>query len=59
MNGDLDQINVNEEASFLAVAKNAGNQRFAQCEHGISMWQPEEFARCVSQFAVKAFSTAP
>jgi pimeloyl-ACP methyl ester carboxylesterase len=58
MNGDLDQANVNEEASFLAVAKNAGNLRFAQCKHGISLWQPEEFARCVSEFAVKALSTA-
>jgi pimeloyl-ACP methyl ester carboxylesterase len=53
LNGDLDKVNVNEEAGFLAVAKHASSERFAGCEHGISLWKPEEFARCVNQFAAK------
>jgi len=55
MNGDLDKVNVAEEASFLAVARNASHQRFAGYEHGISLWHPQEFARCVNQFADKVF----
>jgi pimeloyl-ACP methyl ester carboxylesterase len=55
LNGDLDKVNVTEEAGFLAVAKHATSQRFAGCEHGISLWKPEEFARCVNQFAAKVF----
>jgi pimeloyl-ACP methyl ester carboxylesterase len=56
LNGDLDRVNVNEEASFLAVAKHASVARFANCEHGISLWKPQEFAACVNQFAAKVFS---
>ena len=55
MNGDLDTVNVSEEASFLAVAQNASSQRFTGYEHGISLWHPQEFARCVNQFADKVF----
>ena len=58
LNGDLDLVNVNEEAGFLAVAKHADSQRFAGCEHGISLWKPEEFARCVNQFAATVFQPA-
>jgi pimeloyl-ACP methyl ester carboxylesterase len=58
LNGDLDQVNVKEEASFLAVAKHADNQRFVGCEHGISLWKPEEFARCVNEFAASVFQAA-
>lgn len=57
LNGDLDQVNVNEEAGFLAVAKHADSQRFAGCEHGISLWKPEEFARCINQFAATVFQS--
>ena len=55
MNGDLDAVNVAEEASFLAVAQNASSQRFTGYEHGISLWHPQEFARCVNEFADKVF----
>jgi pimeloyl-ACP methyl ester carboxylesterase len=58
LNGDLDKVNVNEEAAFLAVAKHAASQRFARCEHGISLWRPEEFARCVNQFAANLFQSS-
>jgi pimeloyl-ACP methyl ester carboxylesterase len=57
LNGDLDQVNVNEEAGFLAVAKHASSERFAGCEHGISLWKPEAFARCVNQFAANVFQS--
>jgi pimeloyl-ACP methyl ester carboxylesterase len=56
LNGDLDRVNVDEEASFLAVAKHASVARFANCEHGISLWKPQEFAACVNQFAAKIFA---
>jgi pimeloyl-ACP methyl ester carboxylesterase len=55
LNGDRDTVNVNEEAGFLAVAKRASSQRFAGCEHGISLWKPEQFAICINQFAAKVF----
>jgi pimeloyl-ACP methyl ester carboxylesterase len=56
LNGDLDRVNVDEEASFLAVAKHARVARFANCEHGISLWKPQEFADCINQFAAEIFA---
>jgi pimeloyl-ACP methyl ester carboxylesterase len=56
LNGDLDRVNVDEEASFLAVAKHASVARFANCEHGISLWKPQEFADCINQFAATVFT---
>jgi pimeloyl-ACP methyl ester carboxylesterase len=56
LNGDLDRVNVDEEASFLAVAKHASSRRFADCEHGISLWKPQKFADCINQFAAEMFA---
>jgi len=50
-NGEEDTINVDQEASFLAVAPRASRYRFARCKHGVSLWRPAEFADLVGDFA--------
>jgi len=53
VNGSKDKPNVREEASFLAVAKNATSYRFDNCEHGVSLWRYREFAELVNRFAAR------
>ena len=50
LNGDADPPNVRGEAAFLAAAQRVQAHRFADCEHGVSMRRPEEFARVVNAF---------
>ena len=53
VNGSKDKPNMREEASFLAVAKNATSYRFDNCEHGVSLWRYREFAELVNRFAAR------
>jgi pimeloyl-ACP methyl ester carboxylesterase len=50
VNGDRDGINVAQEPDFLRAAKRAVSKRFADCEHGVSLWRPVEFAVAVNEF---------
>jgi len=56
VNGDRDKVNVRQEASFLAVARNATSHRFKDCEHGVSLWRHAEFAALVNAFAARVFA---
>lgn len=59
VNGGKDRVNIRQEASFLAVARNASSRRFENCEHGVSLWRYAEFARLVNAFADRVFSQQP
>lgn len=50
VNGSKDKIFVEQEASFLAVARRAKRHRFADCEHGVSLRRAREFAGLVNNF---------
>ncbi len=52
-NGSKDKPNIREEASFLAVARNASSYRFEDCEHGVSLWRYREFAEMVNGFVAR------
>ena len=52
VNGSKDKIFVAQEASFLAVARQATSHRFDACEHGVSLRRSGEFAALVDAFAV-------
>ncbi len=56
VNGDKDTVNIRQEASFLAVARNASSHRFTDCEHGVSLWRYKEFAGLVNAFADRIFA---
>ena len=43
-NGDKDRFPVADEARFVAAARRGEARRF-DCEHGVSLWKPAEFAR--------------
>lgn len=53
LNGSKDKIFVEQEASFLAVARQAVSHRFEACEHGVSLRRSSEFAGLVDAFALK------
>ena len=50
VNGGKDRLFVDQEASFVAVARRATVHRFDGCEHGVSLRRPEAFARLVDGF---------
>lgn len=52
VNGAKDKIFVDQEASFVAVAKRATCHRFADCEHGVSLRRSREFAALVNNFVL-------
>ncbi|MDE2347722.1 MAG: alpha/beta hydrolase [Gammaproteobacteria bacterium] len=56
VNGDRDKVNIRQEQSFLAVARNASSHRFKDCEHGVSLWRHAEFAGLVNAFADRVFA---
>jgi pimeloyl-ACP methyl ester carboxylesterase len=56
VNGDRDKVHIEQEASFLSVAQHATSQRFANCEHGVSLWRHAEFAELVNAFAARVFA---
>ena len=53
INGSLDTNAVAGEASYIAAAKHATSVRFENCEHGVSMRRPAEFAAAVNTFAAR------
>jgi pimeloyl-ACP methyl ester carboxylesterase len=57
VNGSRDKVMVNQEASFLAVARQAQSHRFENCEHGVSILRSPEFAGLVNVFAARVFAT--
>lgn len=57
VNGDKDTVNVRQEASFLAVARDATCHRFKDCEHGVSLWRHAEFAGLINAFADRVFAS--
>ena len=53
VNGSKDTANIREEASFMAVARNASSFRFQDCEHGVTLWRYREFAELVNGFVAR------
>jgi pimeloyl-ACP methyl ester carboxylesterase len=53
VNGSKDKIFIDQEASFLAVARQATSHRFADCEHGVSLRRSREFAELLNGFLGK------
>lgn len=51
INGDLDRNHVRGEARYVAAARRARIQRFAGCEHGVSLHRSAGFADAVNAFA--------
>jgi pimeloyl-ACP methyl ester carboxylesterase len=52
-NGSKDKLFVEQEASFLAVARHATSHRFQGCDHGVSLRRSGEFAALVAGFATR------
>ena len=53
INGSLDRNAMAQEASFLAAARQGTGLDFENCEHGVSMRRPAEFAAAVNAFAAR------
>jgi pimeloyl-ACP methyl ester carboxylesterase len=53
VNGSKDPIFVDQEAGFLAVARQATSHRFEGSEHGVSLRRPGEFGALVDGFALR------
>ncbi len=51
INGSLDSNAMAQEASFLAAARQGTSLHFENCEHGVSMRRPAEFAAAMNAFA--------
>jgi pimeloyl-ACP methyl ester carboxylesterase len=51
VNGSKDKLFIEQEASFLAVARQATSHRFEGCDHGVSLRRSSEFAALVAGFA--------
>lgn len=51
INGDLDRNHVRGEARYVAAARQASVQRFAACEHGVSLHRAADYAAAVNAFA--------
>ncbi len=58
-NGTLDHNAVAQEQSFLAAAKHGTLLHFDNCEHGVSMRRPAEFAAAVNAFTARVTQKAP
>jgi pimeloyl-ACP methyl ester carboxylesterase len=57
VNGDRDRGHLRFEAEFVAAAKSATTHRFANTEHGVSVWRSAEFAALTAEFARRAFAS--
>jgi pimeloyl-ACP methyl ester carboxylesterase len=53
INGTLDRNAMAQEAGFVAAARHAETLHFENCEHGVSMRRPAEFAAAVNAFATR------
>jgi pimeloyl-ACP methyl ester carboxylesterase len=51
VNGSKDKLFVEQEPSFLAVARDATSHRFDGCEHGVSIRRSGDFAALLAGFA--------
>jgi pimeloyl-ACP methyl ester carboxylesterase len=51
VNGSKDKLFVEQEASFLAVARHGTSHRIDGCEHGVSLRRSGEFAALIAGFA--------
>lgn len=51
VNGSKDRIFVDQEDSFMAVARQATRHRFENCEHGVSIRRSAEFAALIDGLA--------
>ncbi len=58
VNGDRDRGHLRFEARFVAAAKSATTHRFANTEHGVSVWRSAEFAALTAQFAHRVLGAA-
>lgn len=56
VNGDRDQGQLRQEASFVAAARQPMTHRIANCEHGVALRRPAEVAAIINNFAAKAFA---
>jgi pimeloyl-ACP methyl ester carboxylesterase len=59
VNGSLDHNAVEQEQSFLASAKHASLLHFENCEHGVSMRRPPEFAAAINAFVSRVTGPKP
>jgi len=57
VNGDRDRGHLRFEAQFVTAAKSATTHRFANTEHGVSVWRSAEFAALTAEFARRAFAS--
>ena len=51
VNGDKDTYHTSGETTYVIAAQDATVERFADCEHGVSMRRSADFAGLVRQFA--------
>jgi pimeloyl-ACP methyl ester carboxylesterase len=58
VNGTLDARAMAHEASFAAATPNARVYHFENCEHGVSIRRPDEFATVLDGFATQVFGPA-
>jgi pimeloyl-ACP methyl ester carboxylesterase len=56
LNGEKDRGHMRQEASFLAVARDAAVHHFPKCEHGVTIRRAGECAALVNEFAAKVFA---
>jgi pimeloyl-ACP methyl ester carboxylesterase len=56
LNGDKDRGHVRQEASFVAVARQATVRRLAHCEHGVTARRPAECAAAINEFSARVFA---
>ena len=56
LNGEKDSGHMRQEASFLAVARDAHVHHFPNCEHGVTIRRSTECAALVNAFASKVFA---
>jgi len=56
INGAKDTGHIREEASFVAVGRDARTHRFADCEHGVTLRRPAECAVLFNEFAERVFA---
>jgi len=55
INGTLDRNAMAQEAGFLAAARHAESLHFENCEHGVSLRRPAEFAAALNAFATRVW----
>jgi pimeloyl-ACP methyl ester carboxylesterase len=59
VNGSKDKMFVDQEASFMAVARQATSHRFDNCEHGVSIRRSADFAALINGLAERVFAATP